>query len=253
MQPPSESLRDASETPSAFPLLENRGNDTGAAATPPPEFEKPRRNFKKAKFLASVILLLVAGSFAVWLQRPTISEFVLNVLQTRFPEWRDNGNQPVAGVIALGGTFSGQQSPGARVLAAIQLAKRFPSARIVFSGKEETAGAAGADAAQMFMAAGISPERIMIEGRSRSTAENAEFSRALVRPEKGSRWILVTSAFHMPRAVGAFRAAGFSVEAYPVEYILTPSAGDAGIALKEIIALPFYRLTGRSDTLLPSP
>jgi len=222
-------------------------------AMPPPEFEKPRRKFAKAKLLAPIILILMAGSFGVWLERLAIGEFVVDILQTRFPEWRNNSNQPVAGVIVLGGTFSGQKSPGARVQVAIQLAQRFPSARVVFSGMEETAGAAGADAAQMFMAAGISPDRIMIEGRSRNTAENAAFSQTLVQPDKGSRWILVTSAFHMPRAVGAFRAAGFSIEAYPVEYILTPSARDASIALKQTIALAYYRLTGRSDALLPGP
>jgi uncharacterized SAM-binding protein YcdF (DUF218 family) len=182
-----------------------------------------------------------------------IGEFVLQTLEMRFPEWRNNSNRPIAGIIVLGGTFSGQKSPGARVQVAIQLAQRFPSARVVFSGMEETAGAAGADAAQMFMAAGISPKRIMTEGRSRNTAENAAFSQTLVQPEKGSRWILVTSAFHMPRAVGAFRAAGFSVEAYPVEYLLTPEARDVSIALKETIALAYYRLTGRSDALLPGP
>jgi uncharacterized SAM-binding protein YcdF (DUF218 family) len=222
-------------------------------AMPPPEFEKPRRKFAKAKLLAPIILILMAGSFGVWLERLAIGEFVVDILQTRFPEWRNNSNQPVAGVIVLGGTFSGQKSPGARVQVAIQLAQRFPSARVVFSGMEETAGAAGADAAQMFMAAGISPDRIMIEGRSSNTAENAAFAQILVQPDKGSRWILVTSAFHMPRAVGAFRAAGFSIEAYPVEYILTPSARDASIALKETIALAYYRLTGRSDALLPGP
>jgi uncharacterized SAM-binding protein YcdF (DUF218 family) len=220
---------------------------------PPPEFEKPRRKFKKAKLLAPIILLLMAGSFGVWFERLAIGESVLHTLEMRFPEWRDNSNQPVAGIIVLGGTFSGQKSPGARVQVAIQLAQRFPGAKVVFSGMEETAGAAGADAAQMFMAAGISPDRILIEGRSRNTAENAALSQILVQPKKGGRWILVTSAFHMPRAVGAFRAAGFSVEAYPVEYTLTPSARDASIALKETIALTYYRLTGRSDALLPGP
>jgi len=222
-------------------------------AMPPPEFEKPRRKFAKTKLLAPIIFLLMAGSFGVWLERLAIGEFVVDILQTRFPEWRNNSNQPVAGIIVLGGTFSGQKSPGARVQVAIQLAQRFPSARVVFSGMEETAGAAGADAAQMFVAAGIGPKRIMIEGRSRNTAENAAFSQILVQPDKGSRWILVTSAFHMPRAVGAFRAAGFSIEAYPTEYILTPSAKDANIALKETIALAYYRLTGCSDALLPGP
>ena len=220
---------------------------------PPSEFEKPRRKFKRAKLLAPIILLLMSGSFGVWFQRLTISEFVLNILQTRFPEWRNNSDQPIAGIIVLGGTFSGQKSPGARVQVAIQLAQRFPGAKVVYSGMEETAGATGADVALIFMAAGISPDRILIEGQSRNTAENAAFSQTLVQPEKGSRWILVTSAFHMPRAVGAFRVAGFSAEAYPVEYILTPSVGDASIALRETIALTYYRLTGRSDALLPGP
>ncbi len=195
----------------------------------------------------------MAGSFGVWFERLAIGEFVLHTLERRFPEWRNTSNKPVSGIIVLGGTFSGQKLPGARVQVAIQLAQRFPNAKVVFSGMEETAGAGGADAAQMFMAAGISPTRIMIEGRSRNTAENAAFSQILVQPDKGSRWILVTSAFHMPRAVGAFRAVGFSVEAYPVEYILTPSARYASIALTETIALAYYRLTGRSDALLPGP
>ncbi len=220
---------------------------------PPTQFENRRRKFAKAKLLAPITLLLMAGSFGAWFERLTISEFVLHILEQRFPEWRNNSNQPVAGIIVLGGTFSGQKLPGARVQVAIQLAQRFPSAKVVFSGMEETAGAGGADAAQMFIAAGISPARIVIEGRSRNTAENAAFSQTLVQPDKASRWILVTSAFHMPRAVGAFRAAGFSVEAYPVEYFSTPSASAPSVAQKEIIGLVYYRLTRRSDALLPSP
>ncbi len=176
---------------------------------PPPEFEKPAvPKIREAKLLAPIIFLLMAGSFGVWLERLAIGEFVVDILQTWFPEWRNNSNQPVAGIILLGGTCGGQKSPGARVQVVIQSAQRFPRARVVFSGMEETAGAAGADAAQMFVAAGIGPKRIMIKGRSRN-AENAKFSQILVQPDKGGRWILVTSAFHMPRAVGAFRAGGF--------------------------------------------
>ena len=217
------------------------------------EFENRCRKFAKAKLLPPIILLLMAGSFTVWFERLMISEFVLHILERRFPEWRNNSNQPVAGIIVLGGTFSGQKMPGARVQVAIQLAQRFPSAKVVFSGMEETAGAGGADAAQMFIAAGISPARIMIEGRSRNTAENAAFSQSLIQPDKASRWILITSAFHMPRAVGAFRAAGFSVEAYPVEYLSTLSASALSVVKKEIVGLVYNRLTRRSDALLPGP
>ena len=89
--------------------------------------------------------------------------------------------KPVAGIIVLSGTFSGQKSPGAHVQVAIQLAQRFLRARVVFSGMEETAGTAGANAAQMFVAAGIGPKRIMFEGRSRFD----ELKKALAERQRG--------------------------------------------------------------------
>ena len=60
--------------------------------------------------------------------------------------------------------------------------------------------------------------RLTLEDRSRNTIENAVYSKALAQPKPGERWLLVTSALHMPRAMGAFRQAGFAVEAYPVDY-----------------------------------
>jgi uncharacterized SAM-binding protein YcdF (DUF218 family) len=103
------------------------------------------------------------------------------------------------------------------------------------------------------MAGGISPGRILIEGRSTNTAENAAFCRAAIQPANMNRWILVTSAFHMPRAVGAFRAAGFHVEAYPVEYLSAPPTRKVQVALKEVLGLAYYRLTGRTDAWFPGP
>ena len=93
----------------------------------------------------------------------------------------------------------------------------------------------------------------MVEGRSRTPWENAAFSQGLLHPTRSQRWILITSAFHMPRAVGAFRAAGFSVEAYPVEYLSVPAPIGAQIAFKEAIGLAYYRLTGRSNAFWPGP
>ncbi len=61
---------------------------------------------------------------------------------------------------------------------------------------------------------------MLIERNSRNTLENAEFSKAMVNPKPGERWVMVTSAFHMPRAVGLFRKAGFEVEPYPVDWKL---------------------------------
>ena len=69
-----------------------------------------------------------------------------------------------------------------------------------------------------FEALGIAHERITAEEQSRNTVENAVFSQLLAHPQPGERWLLVTSAYHMPRAMAAFRAAGFAVEAYPVDW-----------------------------------
>ena len=68
------------------------------------------------------------------------------------------------------------------------------------------------------MALGVAHDRITAEEQSRNTIENAVFSRLLADPKPGERWLLVTSAFHMPRAIAAFRAAGFPIEAYPVDW-----------------------------------
>src|SRR5207247_3081186 len=99
---------------------------------------------------------------------------------------------------------------------------RYPSARIAFSGGSGRLfydGASEADLAlRLFESFGIARDRIALDDKSQDTDENARFTKALVDPKPGERWLLVTSAHHMPRAVGVFRAAGFPVEAFPVDY-----------------------------------
>ncbi len=121
-------------------------------------------------------------------------------------------------------------------------------------------------AGEVFEGLGIAKSRLTMERRSRNTLENAEFSKALVAPKPGERWLLVTSAFHMPRSVGLFRKAGFPVEAYPVDWRVGGRAGlftftnlaleglwrtDAG--MREWMGLIAYRATGKIDELLPGP
>ncbi|MBV9969593.1 MAG: YdcF family protein, partial [Xanthobacteraceae bacterium] len=118
----------------------------------------------------------------------------------------------------------------------------------------------------LFESLGVPPGRIMLESRSRNTAENAVYSKALAAPKPGERWLLVTSAMHMPRAIGAFREAGFPVEAYPVDYktngwqdlsgvigSLSSGLRQTDTALHEWIGLVAYRLTGKSSALFPGP
>jgi uncharacterized SAM-binding protein YcdF (DUF218 family) len=115
-------------------------------------------------------------------------------------------------------------------------------------------------------ALGVAHNRITAEEQSRNTIENAVFSRLVAQPKPGERWLLVTSAYHMPRAVAAFRAAGFPVEAYPVDWrtrgpidALTPfgSLSDGlqrtDAAVHEWIGLLAYRLSGRTKELFPAP
>ena len=65
---------------------------------------------------------------------------------------------------------------------------------------------------------GLAAGRVIYEERSRNTSENAEFSLAIARPQPGETWLLITSAFHMSRAVGSFRRAGWNVVPYPVDF-----------------------------------
>ena len=200
-------------------------------------------------------------------------------LEERFPPYAEDG-APVAGVIVLGGAVQGDLSEARgtlqvneaaeRVVALADLARRHPQARIVFTG----GGAAliqdepsESDVLARFAATlGVARERILFENASRTTAENAGLTRRLVAPQPGERWLLVTSAWHMPRSVGTFRQAGFTVTAYPVDY-RTRGARDLwkpfdsvseglrrlDLAAKEWIGLAGYRLTGRTDALFPAP
>ena len=120
--------------------------------------------------------------------------------------------------------------------------------------------------ANYFKTIGIDPARVMIEDRSRTTFENAVFSRALANPKPGERWLLVTSAWHMPRSVGVFRKAGFDVTAYPVDYRTGSTWWDQEIfasmseglrrldvGAKEWTGLVAYHFAGLTSALLPAP
>ena len=112
----------------------------------------------------------------------------------------------------------------------------------------------------------LARSRIVAESKSRNTVENAVFSKLLAMPQPNERWLLVTSAYHMPRAIGAFRHVGFAVEAYPVDWRtrgwrdaampfdrLSAGLDRTDVAIHEWIGLIAYRLSGRSSTLFPAP
>ncbi len=143
------------------------------------------------------------------------------------------------------------------------LSRRYPQARIVFSGGAETPTSGASEAAiakQFFVSFGIAPDRISIEEQSRNTKENAQLTAQLIHPTSQSQWLLVTSAYHMPRAMSTFQSAGFNVIAFPVGWrthgwrdfwwpatSATENLRRIDVAAHEWIGLLAYRLLGYSS------
>jgi uncharacterized SAM-binding protein YcdF (DUF218 family) len=219
----------------------------------------------------AVITVLPIG---LWLLIPIESRFAPPALPER-----------IDGVIVLGGAVEPHTSAlrgqialneaAERVTALIELARRYPDARLVVSGGlGALVGGPGhpARALEAFYGQhGVDVARILFEERSRNTHENAVLTKDLVRPDPDERWLLVTSAHHMPRSIGVFRQAGWPVIAYPVDYRSTgrvdlqavlgrlaePDVAarllELDLAIKSWGGLVAYRLLGWSSSLFPAP
>ena len=223
------------------------------------------------------ILLLVVGL-------SPLGNALILPLEDRFPRADLDQPPPPTGIIILGGAEDrlvgrARGAPtlneaGERLLEGAILAQRFPDAKIAFSGGdagilyESDTEAEGA--AALLTQLGVVRDRLILESDARDTYENAIFlkkdleRRGELDPSK--RWLLVTSAYHMPRSVGAFREAGFTVEPWPVDY-RTQGPADftrpfskvseglrrVDVATREWVGLFAYWLTGRTDALFPAP
>jgi uncharacterized SAM-binding protein YcdF (DUF218 family) len=222
--------------------------------------------------VTSIVLLAIAG----W---SPLGNALILPLEQRFPPW-DSSRGPPDGIVVLGGAIMPDVSvargavalneAAERITATVELAHRYPNARIIFSGGDNSVvfdeGVEAPVAVHEFEALGVPHDRITAEEQARNTIENAVFSRLIAQPKLGERWLLVTSAYHMPRAMAAFRSAGFAVEAYPVDWrtrgpidAVQPFASLAGglgrtdDAMHEWIGLVVYRLTGKTSELFPGP
>jgi uncharacterized SAM-binding protein YcdF (DUF218 family) len=225
------------------------------------------------KLAAAAAVLLAIAAFS------PLGYILLYPLEQRFPVW-DAAHGGPDGIVVLGASINAEMSAahgipvvGAapdRLIAAAALAHRYPNARIVFTGGSANLlsnDAREADfATAIFESLGIARSRVLLERRSRNTYENALFSKQVAAPKPGERWLLVTSAYHMPRSMGLFRKAGFAVEAYPVDWqvggrdyflalenIAIDGLGRTDIGVREWMGLVAYRLAGRTDELLPGP
>ena len=200
-------------------------------------------------------------------------------LENRFPQPPFDLVAPT-GIIVLGGATEDEiaeargqvalNDAAARLTTGASLARRFPDARLVFTGGSASlkpVHVSEADSVRrLWTELGVSQRNVLYEDRSRNTWENAIYTRELVQPKPGEKWLLVTSAMHMPRAMGIFRKAGFDVVPYPTDYKTlgtgqdiclsgnaARSLGLIDIAAHEWIGLIVYWATGKSTTIFPEP
>jgi uncharacterized SAM-binding protein YcdF (DUF218 family) len=206
---------------------------------------------------AALVILFGLVPTGAWLMAP---------LEARFPAPAMTGG--VTGLIVLAGgervTLSELHSEphltslGNRLTTFLLLATRYPQARLVHTGSARESQVARA----LILGVGIAPDRIRFEDESRNTCDSARATRALVQPQTGERWLLVTSAFHMPRAMACFRAADWEVVPYPTDFRRGPeplhfglvdNLADLDLAVHEWLGLAYYRLKGLTNDLYPAP
>jgi uncharacterized SAM-binding protein YcdF (DUF218 family) len=209
-----------------------------------------------------------------------LGAFLAAPLEKRFPPPPDTMPAP-DGIIVLGGAIDEKlseklnrtvliDSAAERLTAPLALKRKFPQARVIFTGGTALTGRSTyseADGVRSFWAdLGFVSNDIAFEERARNTFENAVYARDLAQPKPGERWLLVTSAMHMPRSIGIFRKVGFPVIAYPVDFrsdgdpslISAPrfpirAIGVVQFAAHEWLGLAAYWLTGKTSALFPAP
>jgi uncharacterized SAM-binding protein YcdF (DUF218 family) len=222
-------------------------------------------------------LLLGIGFFAMVIVTP-IPPLLLLPLEERFARPAAPPER-VDGIIVLGGAVDQNlteargipalNGAAERMTEGVALARRYPGARLVFTGGQGSlvhGRLSEADVARaLWTAMGVPEGQVIYEDRSRNTHQNAVLTRDLVQPQPGETWLLVTSASHMPRSVGVFRKAGWEVVPWPVNFRTGRSfaalydapfperIGQFESGMREWIGLAAYWLMGRTDALFPAP
>lgn len=219
-----------------------------------------RGRYRAARWTLALATLLVAVIF--WF--PTGAVLTRPLEQAVAPP----GEMPakVDGIITLAGAFSlpltadhGKPQVGAaaeRLTEFVALARRYPDARLAYVGDSGYMGlnpVSEAEAMRRFLSdQGMDPGRVVFEGKSRTTYESALHGLELLKPKPGETWLLITSAVHMPRALGTFRKSGWIVVPYPVSYMARAAfhfdEGDypmLSTAIKEWAGIAAYRAMGR--------
>lgn len=220
---------------------------------------------------ATLTLALIVVSISIF----PVGAWLLYPLEQHFPP---PVISRVEGIIVLGGGIDPVTSDGRdqlvlndsaeRLHAMTTLMTKYPHARVVYtggSGHVLSQSLKEADWVEGYVhTLGLDPGRVKLENESRNTAENARLSFNLVQPSRDEIWLLVTSAFHLPRSVGVFCRVGWRVTPYPVDYRTHPdylarigwdfssNLAQLSTATREWLGLVAYRVTGKTDEFIPA-
>jgi uncharacterized SAM-binding protein YcdF (DUF218 family) len=225
----------------------------------------PRTATGRGWCAAAFVVLVLTG----WKPLPDLG---LRLLENQYPEIApQDALADFAGVVVLGGALEAGYvaqdhaqplltSSAERMTAAVALLRSHPEMKAIFSGGEGhyfgTGPSESARAEAFFSSQGVAAPRVQYEHMSRNTFDNAQLSARLPGIDPRQHWLLITSAWHMPRSMAAFEKAGWQVTAYPVdyrtgqstpwtEYSLQEGANHWQLLLHELLGLASYRLSGR--------
>lgn len=210
-----------------------------------------------------------------------ISDWVIQPLESKFKQPSTFPNE-ISAIIVLGGgedlkrTLSWQDKKlkselglaGDRYIATKFIANQYPEAPIIYSGgsgsvRLQSDQNESTIAKELFNILGIQ-NPIIYESESRNTYENFRNTKLLLPQTKG-RYILITSAFHMPRSVAVARKFSIDVIPFPVDYRsnsddlrtidvdLFDHLKSLEAGWKEWIGLSVYYLTGKTEVFIPEP
>jgi uncharacterized SAM-binding protein YcdF (DUF218 family) len=217
-------------------------------------------------FIAATLALILALTIYPW------ANPMVQALESAYPADPPLGE--VDGIIILGGAEDlgayarwGRleiNEAGERLIAGVELAKRYPTAKLIYTGgtagllANPDSGAPSRMVDAFWVEMGIPERQVVLESKSRTTSENAAFTKEIVQPQPGQHFVLVTSAWHMPRAMDAFERAGWTgLTAWPVDFRSVPRTFRAGwrldehlveadLALKEYLGRIAYYLAGKA-------
>ena len=230
-----------------------------------------REKLGKKLILATTALIFFTSVLPVY-------NLLLLPLENRFPI-PEPLPKKVDGVIVLGGAEIPKLTQMRRQVSLsdsverlttfLSLTHRYSDAKFVYAGGQGAITAqeykSATTARLFFEQMGLDTSRVIFDSQSRNTQENVENALQLAQPAKGEKWVLITSAWHMPRSVGIFRKFNWQVIPYPVDF-KTNGQFEMNIGLPKLSAIAsvsnvvyewtalfYYWLMGRTSELFPGP